>query len=142
MTSESTPHWSARYIGRAYVPRVFDCAALAALVQREVFAREVQVPADRANAPGGRLVAAADQIEAIKAAHTRRVATPEDGDGVLMFCRGRPSHIGVACMVPGEAGSELYVLHALASIGQVVLHRARDLARYGLAVEGFYKWIG
>lgn len=123
-------HWSERYVGIPYAEA--DCAELAARVQREVFAREIHIPTER----GCGLRGLTRQIERLKDDYAARTDSPTEGDGVLMVSRGRLEHIGIYCDIAGTA----YVLHAMRSAGQVVLHRIRDLAHQGLAVEGYYAW--
>ena len=65
-----------------------------------------------------------------------RTENPQEGDAVLMICRGRPSHVGVYCIVDKEP----CVLHAMENAGMVVLHRIRELNRVFLSVEGYYTW--
>ena len=65
-----------------------------------------------------------------------RVAEPVDGHPVLMVCRGRLQHIGVACRLAGE----WWVLHADEDFGAVIRQRLRDLPPVGIKVEGFYRW--
>lgn len=124
-------HWSERYVGMPYAEA--DCAELAARVQREVFGRVILLPSERR--PG--LRGLTRQIETLKGDYATRTDSPADGDGVLMVSRGRIEHVGVYC----EIGSAPYVLHAMRSAGQVVLHRARDLSHQGLTVEGYYQWL-
>ena len=76
------------------------------------------------------------QMDSAVDAMGQRVLYPDEGDAVLMLCAGRPSHIGVYCVVDGETS----VLHAMENAGMVVRHRLRDLTRVGLAIEGFYRW--
>jgi len=66
----------------------------------------------------------------------KKTDIPEEGDAVLMMCRGRPSHIGIYCVVNNEP----CVLHAMENAGMVVLHRIRELNRVFLTVEGYYAW--
>lgn len=135
------PHWSERYVGRRYVPGEFDCGELARLVQREVFGREIRLPAARdyelAGGPLEKFRAMAAQIERCKDDVAARVDLPRDGDGVLLISRGYRQHIGVHCAIAGER----WVLHASDGSGQVQLGRARDLALRGLSIEGYYRWI-
>ena len=127
-------HWSEAYIGRPYVLGESDCARLVCDVRREVFGLPVPTDAEpgRAASLAGRFHQMTDGV----AEYGERTASPQDGDSVLMLCRGRPSHIGVYCLVAGEPS----VLHAMKNAGMVVLHRLRDLPRYNLHVEGFYQW--
>lgn len=127
-------HWSEVYIGEPYVPGEADCAALYARVSREVFRRSVPdaVEVERAASRLGRAAQMGDGVEA----WGNPVERPVEGDAVLMVCAGRPSHIGVYCLVDGEP----CVLHAMENAGQTVLHTLRSLGRYALRVEGFYRW--
>lgn len=131
----TSSHWSDAYIGRPYMAGSADCAHLAAEVRREVF-HDASVATieriERAASALGRV----HQVEELAARHGRRTAAPADGDAVLMLCRGRPSHVGIYCLI----GTDAYVLHAMANAGEAVRHRLRDLPRVGLAVEGFYQW--
>lgn len=125
-------HWAQSYVGQPYVEGAHDCAAFAARVQREIFRREIRLPTER----GAGLRAQSRQIDDLAGVYAERVERPAEGDGVLMRCRGTLSHVGVYCEIGGTA----YVLHAMKNAGQVCLHRLRDLANQGLAVEGFYRW--
>lgn len=127
-------HWSEAYIGREYVLGESDCARLVCDVRREVFGLPVPPDADpdRAASALGRFHQMSDGV----AEYGERVESPAEGDAVLMLCRGRPSHIGAYCVVNGEPS----VLHAMQNAGMTVLHKLRDLPRYLLEVEGFYRW--
>lgn len=127
-------HWSEPYIGQPYVHGAADCARLLCQVRREVFGLPVPDDAEveRAASRLGRAAQMTDGVEAFGLPAT----DPQEGDAVLMLCRGRPSHIGVYCVVGGEPS----VLHAMENARMVVLHRLRDLPRVFLAVEGFYRW--
>ena len=127
-------HWTERYIGAPYVPNEADCARLLCRVRREVFDRDVPQEAEleRAASRLGRVAQMRDAVELLG----MPTQNPQEGDAVLMFCRSRPSHIGVYCVIGGEP----CVLHAMESARQVVLHRLRELDRVNLSVEGFYAW--
>jgi hypothetical protein len=127
-------HWSERYLQDPYVKGEADCAHLVARVRHEVFGGAVPDAAqvERAASRLGRVAQMADGV----AEYGESVDVPQEGDVVLMMCRGRPSHVGAYCLV----NSEPSVLHAMENAGMVVLHRLRDLPRVGLAVEGFYRW--
>jgi hypothetical protein len=92
----------------------------------------IDPPARIAASRLGRVAQMEDGVEAFGV----QVDTPRDGDAVLMLCRGRPSHIGVFCIVDGER----CVLHAMENLGMVVLHRLRDLSKCLLMIESFYRW--
>lgn len=126
-------HWSDAYVGQPYVAGEHDCAALAVQVQREVFGREVLLPAERAHGLRGMSA----QIESLKEDYAVRVETPAEGDAVLMVGRGHLDHIGLYCLIDGVP----YVLHAMKKSGQVVRHRLRELLDQGLKVEAFYRWV-
>jgi hypothetical protein len=124
-------NWPEQYVGRPYSEH--NCAELAVLVQREQFGRHIELPTEMPSFFGHQ----AKMIDLCKADYARPVESPIEGDAVLMKCRGRFSHVGVYCVIRAQG----YVLHALKSSGQVVLHRLRDLERIGLTLEGFYRWI-
>lgn len=140
-TAAHVTHWTGGYVGRRYVEGTFDCGELARLVQREVFGREIRLPAARdydfAGGPLEKFRLMAGQIERCKDDVARRVDVPQEGDGVLLVTRGYRQHIGVHCAIAGER----WVLHASDGTGQVVLQRERDLPMRGGTVEGYYRWI-
>ena len=127
-------HWSDKYIGAPYVRGEADCARLFCRVSHEVFGREIPGAADldRAVSRLGRAAQMSDGVSTLG----KPTNTPHEGDAVLMICNGRPSHIGVFCVVDGERS----VLHAMENAGMAVRHALRDLPRYFLSVEGFYEW--
>lgn len=124
-------HWSERYLGLPYVEGANDCGEFAARVQREVFGRAVRLPTERAAGRRGQ----SRQIESLLDTYGVRTETPADGDAVLMKS-GSLWHIGVYCGIQGAP----WVLHAMKNAGQVCRHRVRDLAKQGLALEGYYRW--
>lgn len=127
-------HWTETYIGRPYVLGESDCARLVCDVRREVFGAPVPEDAEPERAASVR--SRYQQMQEGVAEYGERTESPVDGDVVLMLCRGRPSHVGTYGLVNGEP----HVLHAMQNAGMVVLHRLRDLPRFNLQVEGFYKW--
>ena len=128
-----TQHWAHQYVGREYIDGVYDCAALVEGVQRDEFHRNVEFPKERKS----HVILSAKTIDEHKDAHLEPISAEEakDGDVVLMVCRGRLSHIGVLAVIDGIR----YVLHNLKSSGNVALHRIRDLDKYALTLEGFYR---
>jgi cell wall-associated NlpC family hydrolase len=127
-------HWSEQYIGRPYKLGEADCAALCIDVIENEFSGEVPdfCKTYRENTRLKR----AEQLEELAKQATQKTETPSEGDIVLMRCRGRPSHVGIYCLVDNESS----VLHAMENAKMVVRHKLRDLPRYFLEVEGFYKW--
>ena len=132
-------HWSDAYVGRRYVPMIFDCGELVRVVQREVFGREVAVPSERWYAEASvrrRLLAMSEQIDACKGALAEEIAEPEEGCGVLLRSRAKLSHIGIWCRI----GSEAWVMHGDERAEQVVRTRARELSARHFHIAGCYRW--
>lgn len=127
-------HWSETYIGKPYRLGDADCAALVCEVREQQFDGTVPefVLAMRENTRLKRV----EQLEALAREAVTTTDNPVEGDVVLMICRGRPSHVGVYCVVDNEKS----VLHAMENAKMVVRHRIRDLEKFGLKVEGYYKW--
>ena len=127
-------HWAEQYIGLPYKVGQMDCARLAAKVKHEVFGEPIpsDIEQDRAASALGR----AEQMADLMAEYLVPTSEPSEGDLVLMLSGGRPSHVGVFCVVNGQKS----VLHAMEAAKMTVLHRIRDLPRIFLAVEGYYKW--
>lgn len=125
-------HWSDAWMDRPYEPGVFDCAELAVEVAREQFGKNVEILTERAASALGRT----RQVQEGAQELADRVESPEEGDAVLMISRGRPSHVGVYCLIDGEP----WVLHAMKNAGRVVRHPLRSLPTINLSVEGFYRW--
>lgn len=127
-------HWSENFIGKPYALGDADCAALVTEVRERVFNEPVPeaIQVMRENTRLKRI----EQLETLARSVVNKIESPEDGDVVLMMCRGRPSHVGVFCVVDGED----CVLHAMENAKMVVRHRIRDLPKFFLEVEGYYRW--
>lgn len=127
-------HWSEKYIGQPYIVGQNDCARFAAKVKRSEFSFNVpeEIEVERAASRLGRI----GQMEDLVSAYGEKTDFPIEGDAVLMLCRGRPSHLGIYCIVDKEP----CVLHAMEGAKMVVLHKIRELERVFLKVEGYYKW--
>ncbi len=116
-----------------YDEATFDCADLVALVQRELFGRQIQMPGRRPRGTEGQAA-----IGELSRPYGRRTETPQDGDLVLMIEHGhkRPGHAGVFFYLAHEG----HCLHANERNGCSVIHKIRDLPDFGLRVEGYYTW--
>lgn len=127
-------HWSENYIGKPYKLGFADCASLVCEVREQQFDGTVPefVLAMRENTRLKRV----EQLQALTREAVTTTDNPVEGDVVLMICRGRPSHVGVYCVVDNEQS----VLHAMENAKMTVRHRIRDLEKFGLKVEGYYKW--
>lgn len=126
-------HWSDTYVGTAYIPEIADCAVLAVRVAKEVFGKDITLPASHATT----YRAQARQINDLKDGYAQRIDAPMDGQPVLLIGRGHSCHIGVMCWI----ANEWYVLHASQNFGAVTLERLRNITRIHYRVEGFYKWL-
>src|SRR4051794_35462605 len=75
-----------------YDEQTFDCADLVALVQRELFGRDIQMPGRRPRGAEGQAA-----IGDLSKPYAVRTEAPTDGDLVLMIEHGqkRPGHAGV-----------------------------------------------
>lgn len=127
-------HWSETYIGKPYKLGSADCGTLVCEVREQQFNKTVPefVFAMRENTRLKRV----EQLEFLAREAVTPTDKPDEGDVVLMLCRGRPSHVGVYCVVDNDQS----VLHAMENAKMVVRHRIRDLEKFGLKVEGYYKW--
>ena len=119
------------YEGIAYCEASMDCADFVALVQWELFGREIVLPNGRPRGARGQLA-----LEKLSKPYGDRTDEPRDGDFVLMVERGVLGHVGVYFWIAHEA----WVLHSCERIGESVLHRVRDLPDFGAPIEGFYRW--
>ncbi|HEL2957641.1 TPA: peptidoglycan endopeptidase [Stenotrophomonas maltophilia] len=122
-----------RFVGIPYDEREMDCADLVALVQRELFGREVQMPGRRPRGVEGQAA-----LGELSRPYCRRALTPQDGDLVLMIetPNKRPGHAGIFFFLAHEG----WVLHSNERNGCSVLHRVRDMPEFGLRIEGIYTW--
>ncbi|AWG34025.1 hypothetical protein [Alcaligenes phenolicus] len=125
-----------RFIGRPHMAESYDCADLAVEVARELFAREVALPAVRPRPQGQRGQGVAIRAMADELAF--EVAEPVDGDLVLMQSAGQelPGHIGTYFFVNYQP----HVLHTSVALGQASLHKLTALPAFSLRVVGFYRW--
>jgi hypothetical protein len=124
-------------VGIPYDPRRMDCADLAMQVQQQVFGHQVQLAGRRPRPLDS--AAQAREIAAMSAQLAEPVATPQDGDAVLMREVGatHAGHIGTYFFINYTP----YVLHVAAWMqGGSTLHRLQELSGLGLTVEGYYRW--
>lgn len=128
-------HWTDEFVGKPYKEGVYDCAHLLVDVQQNVFHRNVDIPVERDET----IYALSRQIDQHKPHYAVPISEEEaqEGDVVLMLCRGRLNHIGVLAVIRGIK----YVLHNVKSTGNVTLHKIKDLHRYALEVEGYYRCV-
>lgn len=117
---------------RPYVVNEFDCGDLARLVLKEVFHRDVAIPAARGVGPFADSALVARCCDEIGV----KTDAPTDGDAVVMIARGRLAHVGVYY----EQNGVPWVLHNSREARHVVRHRVRELAGNGFNLDGFYKW--
>lgn len=125
------------YVGRPYVLGQFDCMDLAALVQREVFGREVALPAHRSRPAGA--AGQRREIASLRDELAMPVAVPFTGCAALLRepqGTGELWHIGTVALHQGET----WVLHNSHRLGSAHLHRLSDLQRWGMHLDGFYAW--
>lgn len=121
-----------RLVGVPYCADTLDCADFVVLVQRELFGRDVVLPDNRPRGARGQIA-----LGELSRPYGTRTESPEDGDLVVMYERGRPAHVGVYFFLAHEG----WVLHSCEKIGESVFHRVRELPDWGAPIEGFYKWV-
>ena len=123
------------FVGMSYSDQ-FDCADFAVFVARELFKKDVTLPGDRPRGEGCH-AALADASKA----YGVPTDTPQDGDIVLMYdigdSEGSPSHVGIYI----ELKSLAFILHSGEKFGGSIMSRLDRLGRFGLHVEGYYKWL-
>lgn len=122
-----------KYVGLSYNREKYDCADFAIQVQRELFGREVSLPAARPRIHTG----GQRHLQSISQQYAERTDSPRDGDLVLMAQLGRKhaTHIGVYFWRDHAA----WVLHCTEAVGYSVCQRVSDLGDACLQVEGYYR---
>lgn len=122
--------WATPYIGIPWVAGKSDCWAIARRIWREVFGLDVPTVD----------VDAHSRLETIRAfgghqeyANWHIVATPMDGDAVLMGRHRNPSHVGVWCASDGGG-----IVHSLEK-SCVVFTKPGALPAMGLRVIAYYR---
>ncbi len=124
---ESPSTWALDYVGLPYILGAGECAHRAALVWRQVFGWDVEVPA----AHGNLRVAQRLIRSALASGDWFRTQVPQEGDAVVMWKGDLLCHVGV-WVAPG------FVLHCTRAEG-MVLTRMEDLAGQGFRVAGFFQ---
>ena len=124
------PHWSARYLGRPWLEGEWECTDLVSAAVRVLGGPAVAIPR-----PARSASARDAQVQAEQRGMWRRTDSPAEGDVALM----RPGrvlawHVGVGVRQP----EGIAVLHVDRERG-TVLDSVSWLARWGLAVEGWYR---
>ncbi len=123
----SPASWAQAYVGLPYILGVGECAHRAALVWRQVFGWEVEVPAAHGNLrTAQRLIHAA-----LASGDWAPTDTPQDGDAVVMWKGGLLCHVGV-WVAPG------HVLHCSRAEG-MVLTPVEDLAGQGFRIASTFR---
>lgn len=126
-------HWAESLIGMPWIAGQSDCWSFA----RQVWTRRMgwDVPAVPVDATDPRATRHALSAPP-EAAGWQAVATPIEGDAVLMGRSARPGHVGVWITPdPDQPG----VLHSVETSGVIFTERAR-LAGLGWRILGFYRW--
>lgn len=123
------------YVGREYIPGLYDCAHLARDVQRDLFGRHIPMPEHHpmGNAGQRRVINELRDDLAIK------VPVRFDGCAALLYEPGSFApiwHIGTVA----DHRNEPWILHNSEKLGSAHLHRLSDLQRWGMTLEAYYAW--
>ncbi|WP_054008034.1 hypothetical protein [Cypionkella psychrotolerans] len=124
-----TAHWASTYIGRPW-SRSFTCWHFCALVWQERFG--IAVPLIEIDGADPR----ATRRELSNSVERRgwvAVATPAEGDGVMMAKGAMPCHVGIWLSLGG-------VLHCVEGAGAIFTPTAR-LADLGYSICGTYRRV-
>jgi hypothetical protein len=128
--SRSPSTWAQGYVGLPYILGAGECAHRAALVWRQVFGYDIEVPA----AHGNLRVAQRLIRSALATSDWAPTKAPQEGDAVAMWKGDLLCHVGVYV-----AGG--YVLHCTKAEG-MVLTAEDDLQSQGFRVFGYFRWHG
>jgi len=124
-------HWTDTYVGRPYIVDEYDCGHLAEDVLNEFNDEQVTLPSRSSFNVKSLSKDIADQKET----YCDPITDAVDGDIALMKCRGL-YHIGIYFSI----STKQYVLHNMKNVGSVVIHNLRDLPKYGMTLEGLYRY--
>ncbi len=119
------------YVGREYRVGLYDCAHLAADVQREMCGREINLPTHHPMGTAGQR----RLIQGLRDELAERIDVPFPSCAAILV-EGDHVHIGTVALRNGEP----WILHNSHKLGSAHLHRLKDLERWGMKLEGFYKW--
>lgn len=123
-------HWAEIYIGEPWVSRTHDCWAFTRRVWREQYGLEISpIDVDSCN----RMAAMRAFVGHEERAHWHNVATPQEGDAVLLSQSKHPSHVGV--WVDADGGG---VLHCIEGAG-VVFQTVASMRAAGWHGMEFYR---
>lgn len=121
-------------VGLPYEEGRFDCAHFVAHVQKELFGRDVVLPGHH---PRGALTqAAAIQRHTAELAVRVNREDAVDGDLILIKNMEGTTHVGTLLFIDGAACA----LHNSISFGHSNWQKLSDLPRFGLFIEGIYRW--
>ncbi|WP_210528220.1 hypothetical protein [Rubellimicrobium arenae] len=119
--------WAVAYVGLPYVLGVGECSHRAALVWRQEFGLDIEVPA-----AFGDLNVAQTLLKAeLAKPDWVPVRRPAEGDAVIMWKGDRLAHVGV-WVAPG------HVLHCTRAEGMVLTPEA-DLPAQGFRIFGYFR---
>lgn len=126
--------WWEDYIGREYIVGEYDCAHLVVDIQQNVFGNDFEVMVERDRS----LRIQSEQIHQNLDKYVYPIDASEaaDGDMLLMKCKGVLNHTGIVA----TNNNVKYVIHNLRNIRSVAMHKIRELPRYGLEIEGYYRF--
>ena len=143
MNNSSTLQDAERFIACEYIDGAFDCGDLVVLVQRELFARLLDVPLAAARSAGVR--GQARDLAVHLARYTRRTTAPATGDLVLFWettPNGIPPlnrrwHLGTVFLHLGAP----WVLHCQNETFGTRLQPLHEVLAGPLHLESFLQWI-
>jgi len=142
-------HWSAKYVGKAYLDGEYNCMDLCEDVMKNEFNFTPNLPILRSLREQVREYAlprneqrrkVSSVVQSYFDSYGNRLRDGErweEGDFVFMKC-GRFFHGGIYCDLDGVG----YVLHCTRTSRQVILEKVRDLDRSCFELIGVYKWKG
>jgi hypothetical protein len=122
-------HWASKYIGTPWVNLEHDCWEFTRIVQKREFKRAL--PKIALNAKDVR--ACVKNATQERDAHWQEVASPIEGDCVLMSQNQQPTHVGVWVDVDGGG-----ILHCVEGAG-VIFTRKHMLQTIGFNFIGAYR---